>query len=1081
MPNGVGNWLFSAPTNEDIVNRNKSYSIIAGAALQFIDYDIDLSVLIDDKPLRRRRKPFHVAQDKILHKDILIALEEMDNQPGEYYDPIRRELKRLHYEVEYGEAFECLAGQWLPLPFLVATSHWDDGLPRYGYGPTDWCRGYISRLGSKEAALYRLTLVFDPRVEDEPNDLVTEDGANIYHALTSEDVTSNAFFSLTTHSRDNAWFIDSLLWVKEALRKAHSSFKKKNPRRILTRLADDFPDYGYEGNDDGAGVATEYMAVYATVLDGLGLTDCLKPVRVINPGRVKPIEVDLVLDIGNSRLTGVLVETVPQRATNLTDCYPLQVRDLSEPSRLYAEPLDTKVEFAEPYFGPVEWSLASRRHSDSFLWPSTVRLGPEASRLSAGSREEMGPTGMSSPKRYLWDTRQRDLEWHLNNVLERHSSIEEPAVGRGAFLMSINVAGVPLSVINPSQDSGRGQSIPLPGPIKSGYTPEDDISAFEARYSRSSLMMFLLSEIIAQALSSINSPVIRDDREHPDTPRRLASIILTVPTAMPLAEQNIFKTWGRLAVETVWSAMGWEDNFRQEGAKVEAGHKDDFRDNPTVRCDWDEATCTQMVWLYNELHEKFHNNAKELFELLGRKRALRGDEAAKANSSLRIATIDMGGGTTDLSITTYSIHNPGVASPLIKPYQEFRDGFNVAGDDIMRQIILNQFLGKISRAATEAGVLHAEHRMATLFQDVAQMGTVSGDKTRELLRSQFVTQVAVPISLHILKNYEVADLSGDDMEFTVKVGDLLGFGTEEPPEHMARILAYVEKPLREAGWDFFNLAEFTFTVNLQEVDRDADSIVEKIMTDMGEVIKLYDCDILILTGRPSRWPAMMRAPYARLFLPVDRITHMHLYRVGAGYPFVTYGLIEDPKTTVVVGAIICALAEGSLEGITIDTANLVPQPINRFLGMLDGHGQLAADHVWFSDIDVDSGEEVEKEREIDFSAPIPVGFRQCSCARWTTTLLYNLEYKSSEAKKQAVGRLPYTVTIEYVLEESESGEQAPRHSNRMLKRTEGTLKVKSVVDKYGQDLPAKKTLVVRLKTLRNDDGYWLDTGAFDNI
>jgi len=1056
-------------------NLNTTYSIIAGAALQFIDYDIDLSAMHGRWPLAKRRKPFHVTPGPAGGKDILIDLEEQENNPGEFIGLQSRRPMPLHYEVEVLEAFNCCAGQWLPLPFLVRDGFWADRSPRYGYGPTDWVRGYLSRLGGDDSLKFRLTLVFDAQVEDGSANIVTEDGAVIYHALSPEDVSNNVSYGLASGERDNAWFINELPWVKEALGNCLEGYRRRYPRRTLARVAEDFPLQGYENSDPERPVRTEDMAVYCTFLEGLTLSGQIGEVRVINPAKAAPIEVDLVLDIGNSRLTGVLVATPPQQETMLNHCHILPIRDLSEPSKVYEEPVDTQVEFAEPFFGKPEWSLDSRRHNNSFPWPSTVRLGPEARRLAHDSREDMGPTGMSSPKRYLWDTRQRDMLWYLNNKYEHHGELEERAAGRGAFLMSVNVAGVPLAALRPGEGGRRAE---IPAAIKSGYGPEDDMVAFEPRYSRSSLMMFLLSEIVAQALSAVNCPMKREDWGNANTPRRLSRILLTVPTAMPLVEQNIFKTWARLAVETVWSAMGWEDFYRPDHLKKDG--PPDFRQSPLVRCDWDEATCTQVVWLFNEVRERFHNNAEELFSLLGRRRLVPGDREADPGRealSLRIASIDMGGGTTDLSITTYAIHNPGLASPLIKPHHNFRDGFNVAGDDIMHKVIRGQFIKKIAAGAAEAGVRDAESLVAGLFAESPQPDPAIDERLRRQLRSQFVSLVAAPLALKILKAYEGADLSGDDLKISLNIGEALNLKDQHVEKRMAEVLGYLEGCLRRNGWSDFSLIDYDLSVDLREVHQDVNSIVEKIMSDMGEVVRLYDCDLLILTGRPSRWPALMQAPYRKICLPVDRIVHMHKYRVGASYPFVTHGRIEDPKTTVVVGAIICALAEGSLEGITIDSSAFEPQPTTRYIGMLDGQGRLTQERVWFSDIDVYSKEELNLSRDIDFNAPVPVGFRQLSSSRWTTTRLYRLEFRNAALQRESAGRAPYKVKLEYSLREFEEQDEAPRRK-KALRRTEGSLKVLSITDKFDQPLP-NSTLAARLQTLRNDEGYWLDTGVLD--
>ncbi|MDR1486761.1 MAG: virulence factor SrfB [Deltaproteobacteria bacterium] len=1059
------------------MSRNKSYSVIAGGAIQFIDFDIDLSVMRGNKPLAKSKMLFHVHQDDAPDSlNMLFPLMEAEENTGEYVDRIFQLPKTLHYEIEYLQALNCLQGQWMPLPFLVETGQWDDRLPRYGFGPTDWVRGYVTRLGAEDSLKFRLTLVFDPQVEQGEGNIEV-DGAVIYHALSEKDVAGNSFFSLATHERDITWFIDSLPWNKEFLKKTWEDYKTKFPRKKISRVTEDFPDYGYDVAK-GDWISTEYMAVYLTMLAAVDATDALRPVRVINPSRIKPIDVDLVIDIGNSRLTAVLVETVPQRPTKLNDCYSLQLRDISEPANIYAEPFDTKVEFSEPYFGSVEWSLKSRQHSDSFRWPSTVRLGPEANRLSANSREELGPTGMSSPKRYLWDTRQRDQEWHLNNYYEYRQSVEEPAVGIGTFLMSVNTAGVPISVLNKNISSAK--RIPIPKVIKAGYSNEDDIPAFEARYSRSSLMMFLLSEVVAQALSCINDPLVRDSREHPDTPRRLQSIIMTVPTAMPLAEQNIFKTWARLAVETVWSSLNWEAYYQPDrAAHFQAA---DFRLNPSVRCDWDEATCTQVVWLYNEIYYKFHNNAVELFDLMGKKRRVKSkgrQVTDQPESSLRIASIDIGGGTSDLSITTYLIHNPGHSSPLIKPYQDFRDGFNVAGDDILRKVIQTHFNGSLVLAAKEHGVDDADSLIKTLFQDNAMMGAVSATREKEVLRSQFVVQFSVPIALHILKKYEDGDWEGLEQQLSIRVGDVLNLDPSKLSERYGKIISFIEEPLKRAGWADFNFLDFTFTVNLRDVDSSVTTIISKLLIDMGEIIRLLDCDVLILTGRPSRWPAIIRIPYERICLPVDRIFHMHKYRVGPGYPFLTHGRIEDPKTTVVVGAIICSLAEGSLEGITINTEDFIPQPINRYIGMLGATGQLEQAHVWFSNLEIETGAEVEKNLEINFNAPIAIGFRQLNCARWTTTRLYSLEYRNSDTQKTHKHLAPFSVVLEFTMDESDDEEQMEKKP-AMIKRTEGHLRVASITDKQGKGHPPS-LMIVRLQTLRNDNGYWLDTGDLENF
>lgn len=73
----------------------------------------------------------------------------------------------------------------------------------------------------------------------------------------------------------------------------------------------------------------EHLATYLTLLEALAASGTVPTVRVVDPAHLTPVDVDLVLDLGNSRSTGMLVETLPQRQTNLNDSYLLQIRDLS--------------------------------------------------------------------------------------------------------------------------------------------------------------------------------------------------------------------------------------------------------------------------------------------------------------------------------------------------------------------------------------------------------------------------------------------------------------------------------------------------------------------------------------------------------------------------------------------------------------------------------------------------------------------------------------------------------------------------------------------------------------------------------
>ncbi|MDR2405774.1 MAG: virulence factor SrfB [Deltaproteobacteria bacterium] len=1096
---------------------NPIYTIIPGAALQFIDYEVDLSIMRGKRYVADSQKYFHVRQsqdafqDPTLDKTVLVPLEEDADATGTFYkDRTIGERLPMHYSVTYLSAFKAFANNWLPFPVFAHQGQTFDKSPIFANGPTDWVRAWFTPPDNPESLLWKLTLVFDPVVTDNKEEGNGDEKDSVFHTLTPAEVSAGSSFSLAWHEKDNAWFVDRRKWVKSGLKTIWESYRRLHPRERLSRVEDGVPPYVFmDSLDQGQGdiPRTEYLALYEALLEAVHLTDAMftqnnppifaSPIMVVNPKNETPTQVDLVVDIGNSRITGVLVETPPEGETRLNNCYPLMLRDISEPSKTYNEPFDTSVEFMEPYFGPSEWSYSSdsRGKLNTFRWPSTVRVGEEAKRLSYNAREEQGPTGMSSPKRYLWDTRARKyVHWYFNNSHDYHGKgKEDPAISFGSFVLNINPLGIPLTCFrdpdNPRTTVGNKRpdlgKVVLPEPIARYVTPDDDIGAFKASYSRSSLMMFLISELIAQALSCINSPKKRFGLPNSNRARRLRRIILTIPTAMPLAEQNILKCWAKLAVEAVWYSLDWWVDF------FERKDSTDFRASPDIRCDWYESTCTQMIWIYNELNKKFQNNGYELFKLLGKPREVKkkdqhGKDYSETEDTLRIASIDVGGGTTDISIITYHILEPKSATPFLIPHQDFRDGFNVAGDDIMREIVINVVNKAVVDAALKNGVRDASNIFTKLFQDTVEMGADVNKIQNQLLRSQFVAHISVPIALHILKRYEETDMAGDELEIEVKVRDVLGITDNELTQssYLNSIASYVDRRIVNSGWSDFSILNFSFTVNMREVDLAVNKVIEPILVGLGEIINLYDCDILIMTGRPSRWPAIMNAPYERNYLPVDRIVHMHKYRVAPDYPFVNHGHIEDPKTSVVLGAIVCSLAEVGLSGVTIDTATFIPQPINRFIGKLDSNGQLsnAAANVWFTNTEVHSGKEVvNATKEIIFTANADVGFRQLECDRWTTTRLYSLEFRDDRAAQAAVGMTPYTVELQFDMKEAVEAEDWSKGGvNQLLRRTEGTLKVLSVMNKHGQKV-SNDSIQVRLQTLKNVDGYWLDTGDLSSV
>ena len=1000
-------------------------SLIPGGCLQMLDFRLDRAEIA--KLRRYFREERRTGQESGRSNTHLHCL--MINEDGDTIDMVDGTRSDSDYDLDARKCLDPWLDQWLPVPFLrTRGQRWPDGGERFEYGPGNWARCRVMPAQDAPDSLH-VTLAFDMIVEQPPQE------GEIHHALSPADVSAHATFQLADHVRDNAWFLNQA-WVDEWIYHLWTLYQERSKRRESEYVL-------------------EYLASYLTLLEVIQRAIQSVTVQVINPSRDLPVDVDLVLDIGNSRTTGMLVETLPQRITNLNDSYLLQLRDLSDPQHIYTDPFESRVEFAEAAFGNDALSRRSGRMTPAFSWPSFVRVGPEAARLATQAVNAEGATGMSSPKRYLWDEKAWQQSWRYNT-----GGGPEPMVTRGLLARRVNEEGTPLICFD-TQEFKRNKQLKR----------QAREVAFESLYTRSSLMMFMMVEVVLQALMTINAPGQRHRQELPNVPRRLRQIIFTVPPGMPVAEQRIYRRWVNWATRLLWDAFGWQDYYVE--SKNRSRTVADFRSSPVVRCNWDEATCTQLVYLYNELSRKFQGDAYHLFELMGKRRDTTG------RPSLRAATIDIGGGTTDLSVTTFHLDNDQGSSARLRPEQNFRDGFTIAGDDILKDVINDHVLPAIAEAVTGTDTRAGR----VLLGQLCGRELMDNSQQKRNRRAQFVRQVAAPLALSVLGIYEQADPLSGSGEWFGRIGDLFqepGSETPSPdlpsgisphPHPGKAVLDHVNDAVRQIRPDLdFNIMDVPLRVRPRQIDKTLSTSLNKILQDLCEVVQLYDCDILLLSGRPSRWSGVLASVLASMPVPPSRIIPMSRYQVGSWYPFAdALGHITDPKTTVVVGAILCALAEAKLQGFSFDSSKLTPRSTARFIGEMDIAGQLKDASVWFT-VDVANPGEQELTAKVAFDGPRAVGFRQIDEERWPTTCFYYINFATEEARRKAVGRLPYTLDLTFRVEEQSEEERLDDDS-----RDEGELFIADITD--NQDMGVNKNdLEIRLQTLPQDEGYWLDTG-----
>ena len=953
-------------------------TLIPNSGIQFLDAVLDIDAL---RPPARTfwEEPTGAADTEGRHPTKLHELV-LDPESNQLVDPVSRDVppEDETYTVRPADALRMHIGRWTPLPYFRLVSRSSAGHEQHAPGPSNWSRiRIVPHPDPAPGRTHLITLAFDTTL------LPRAQGA-AYVAPELDDSRQQAEFVFVPEAAANTWFL-AQPWLNEWLQEM-----------LIETLAAARGGRALRPDDHPRGC--EHIARYSFMLGVLAQAGVLPRAQMLDATGIgaTPVQVDLVLDLGNARTCGILIEEHAGQGMNLSDSYPLALRDLSRPELLHEKPFDSRVEFSRASFGRDAVSRRGGRAS-AFSWPSPVRVGPEAVRLAGARTGNEGATGLSSPKRYLWDTRAATQGWRFNGRATDGAATDPPV--SGAFMALLAEDGQLLR-------QRRGQP------------------AARARFSRSSIFGFMLAEIILQALNQMNAPGTRARRRDADRPRQLRSLLMTMPPGMPVAEQHILRSRAQGSVMFAWDMLGWS----KEGPPA-----------PRVVANLDEATATQIVWLHNEVTERLQGDVGALMELVGRDRA---------PPSIRVASIDIGGGTTDLMISSYTA--PG--GEAIVPQQEFRESFKVAGDDVLERVITAVVLPALAAALHGAGVADPRALLSrTLGQD--QGGQSEPERHR---RRVFVSMVLEPLGIAVLRAYEGVEgrATGEVLRSTMGAlleGDLPA--------------AYLEQAAEAAGAQGFRVADVALTATTQQIEPVVRSVLEPVLADFCEVVWAYDADVLLLSGRPSRLRVVTDMVLAKAPVPPHRIIGMHRYRVGDKYPFRdAANRIEDPKTTAAVGAALCVQAEGRLRNFMLRTGNLQMRSTARFIGKMDNNGQIREENVLLRNLDLDGPPANDVRFTVPFQTTTQLGFRQLPLARWTATPLYVMEFANPDDAQRM--DLPLHVTVA-------RNEIDPDARDAEMQRE--TFTVEEIKDASG-DAKRPGDVRLRLQTLDDQDGYWRDTG-----
>ncbi len=905
---------------------------------------------------------------------------------------------------------------WFPMPFFLLDGKQSE------FGPTNWCRFKLIPVDiNGKTRKYNLLVAFDTFSSFEDEDFEDED-LNETPVFTSVSEKSKEFalcnneFKLIGYCSE-AYNCD---WVDKYILKQFHNLENIN-------------DY------KGSSPKLNYLTQYIYLIKLIEQANVLPKITLFSNQNVAYQNVDLVVDIGNSRTCAILFDN-----GDFNKSSPLELQDYTTPVfeekiNKHRDSFDMRLAFREADLGGNFGLINSRQ----FVYPSMIRLGKEANNLihksinlNTGAEKT---TTFSSPKRFLWDTKPQKQEWEFVQL-----------DGENAKPIYIHGISEQLNTDGTLNIEGQGGIL--------------------TKYSRKALMTFAFLEILAQAKMQINS---YDQRKHwgnESTPRRIGRIIVTCPTAMSRIEQVALRKCAEDAAimldrffEKTYSKSIEESEIRKRLQIIPSAKKLSSKEE---RTEWiyDEATAAQFVFLYAEIKERYKKNVKDYFEFYGKLRTDLGDYNKK---SLTVGSVDIGAGTTDVMIASYKYEDSGGQCSLT-PIPLFWETFYKAGDDLLKSLIQTLVIeGKYS--PIENKIRKNGKNPIELLQPF--FGTDVGVSSRNRqLRSDFNLQISIPIVSNFL---ELLKENKDESKI-LSFGDI--FSQNQPTQV---VLNHFKNHF---GFEFESLH---WLYERKTISAIVEKTFESLIGKISSLFSHYSCDIVLLSGRPTSLKPLSDLFLKHYAISPNRLKSMNDYRVGRWYPedkrypFINgNGKFINPKSIITTGAMIGQIAEnGGLNGFSLNLSEIKKQllPTTNYFGKLN-------ENLEFTNTII-SKETNRAVVEIT-SFPFRIGVCQLNISAYPSRPFYTLDFNDFKIEDRVRGRFDETVDINTIQQEINKEKDKIRSAmplkitiERDINEDIEVLKLEEITDKEGNSMN-KNFIILHVQSISEIENFWLDSGMF---
>lgn len=654
--------------------------------------------------------------------------------------------------------------------------------------------------------------------------------------------------------------------------------------------------YAYQSLADTHGPNSQFSVhVPSGVEDGQCEELLQFTVNWLRPDGEKPIVVDLLVDFGNTRTAVLALEHIADSPSFATICKPIPFQSNDSTFEGFsgfnfdetAVLTDSWFLLKQPPFEGIasmaeevpEWTFAVHEEARFMRRPVAVRrldkvtyriphmfvemspalMGPSARKELLRLNLEYGAKYfLSSPKRYAWDTDPADEQgaqnWHMvpHDASRLAGDVSELPNLECQLLRFMFANGADWKLEEPPTTRPAQQR-----PVRNPMNP---------KYPRSDTLAWTALSVLENAYRTINSEAWRVGNR-PLGARKLRKVVVTYPSGWTAGEIEAYRRKWQKAINVFMLT------------RLESPKPSDVQ----LVMALDEAVASQLPIVVSEIR-RLGNDGHRWLQAVGLGKG--------TDSRVRAMTIDIGGGTTDISIVEYEDRIEGAGTDL-RASVLFKDSSTIAGDQLRKMVIERVLLPLVLGCRGQL-----DREVFTGFLSGVQNNFAAYAKWSRYTRILFLPIV----------NRWLSDLaSNSSTPFTIS--DL--FYSSEDRQVLESFNDESTKAIGVALIDpGEQLTTSHFAAHLESCINDC---FDRTFRALAKHVAAFACDLVIVSGKPSELPPIRRLLEELLPIMPNRLLFAKGYRAGASnWPLSSDGRVHDAKFVTVVGAALCQAIQSSL-------------------------------------------------------------------------------------------------------------------------------------------------------------------------